>query len=214
MTASLLVCCIPICFAAKPKAPLTLSASECGAAGDGKTLNTEVLQAAIDRIGQAGGGTLVLRDGCFLTGGLFLRSNVELRIEAGATLLGSTNPYDYTAINMDNIPAGRGMDSSRMGLIVAQGVDNVKISGYGTIDGQGRALARRPRDDQRVDSPVDLPVDELSRFSAADASDEYQEASKRTYASETCILHGMQWGHYRKPSSPQQLRLGGVFRLL
>lgn len=141
MTASLLVCCIPICFAAKPKAPLTLSASECGAAGDGKTLNTEVLQAAIDRIGQAGGGTLVLRDGCFLTGGLFLRSNVELRIEAGATLLGSTNPYDYTAINMDNIPAGRGMDSSRMGLIVAQGVDNVKISGYGTIDGQGRALA-------------------------------------------------------------------------
>ena len=129
------------CFGAKPKAPITLIASECGAAGDGETLNTEILQAAIDKIGQAGGGTLVVSNGRYLTGGLFLRSNVELRIEAGATLLGSTNPYDYTAITLDNIPEGRGMDSSRMGLIVAQRVNNIKITGYGTIDGQGRALA-------------------------------------------------------------------------
>lgn len=129
------------CFGARPKGPITLVASECGAAGDGKTLNTEILQAAIDRIGKAGGGTFVVSNGCYLTGGLFLRSNVELRIEAGATLLGSTNPYDYTAITLDNIPEGRGMDSSRMGLIVAQGVNNIKITGYGTIDGQGRALA-------------------------------------------------------------------------
>lgn len=125
----------------KAKAPITINAASKGAIGDGKTLNTGILQSAIDEISKGGGGTLVLSDGEFLTGGLFLKDNVELRVEAGATLLGSTNPGDYAPVTLDNIPQGRGMDSSRMGLIVAQGVKNVKITGFGVIDGQGRELA-------------------------------------------------------------------------
>ncbi len=128
-------------FAAKPRTPLVIDASEAGAVADGKTLNTAVLQNAIDKISSAGGGTLVLKGGSFLTGNLFLKDNVELRVEAGATLLGSTNPFDYTLVTDTSIPEGRGLDSARMGLIIIHKVKNVKLSGYGTIDGQGRALA-------------------------------------------------------------------------
>ena len=126
---------------AKPKTPLVVDALSAGAVADGKTLNTKVLQDAIDRISSAGGGTLVLKGGSFLTGNLFLKDNVELRVEAGATLLGSTNPYDYTLVTDTSIPEGRGLDSARMGLIIIHKVNNVKLSGYGTIDGQGRELA-------------------------------------------------------------------------
>lgn len=65
--------------------------------GDGKTLNTQALQQAIDEISNNGGGCLTLTPGTYLTGMLIMKSNVELHLEAGATLLGSTNPYDYDA---------------------------------------------------------------------------------------------------------------------
>ena len=67
---------------------------------DGRTLCTQQLQQAIDALYKKGGGRLVLTKGAYLTGGLMLRSDVELRLEEGATLLGSTNPYDYQPINV------------------------------------------------------------------------------------------------------------------
>lgn len=128
-------------FAGKPGDALFVDAREAGAIGDGVTKDTEAMQAAIDRISAQGGGTLSLSDGTFLTGNLFLRDNVELRVEAGTTLLGSTDPEDYVPLEDIGMPEGRGKDSSRMGLLIAHRVKNVKLSGGGTIDGQGRALA-------------------------------------------------------------------------
>ena len=66
-----------------------------GAKGDGSTLNTEALQRAIDQAAAAGGGTVWVPSGEFLTGGLVLRSRVTLHLEAGAILRGSTRVEDY-----------------------------------------------------------------------------------------------------------------------
>jgi polygalacturonase len=73
----------------------SISVTQTGAIGDGQTLNTAAIQAAIDRCGEAGGGTVVFPAGRYVTGTLLLRSKIALRLEAGAALLGSTDLADY-----------------------------------------------------------------------------------------------------------------------
>jgi polygalacturonase len=101
-----------------------------GAIGDGKTLNTKAIQQAIDAVSEAGGGKLIVPEGTFLSGSLFLKSNVNLHLEKNATLLGSLNPDDYQSVR-------------RKGFLLADKQKNISITGKGTIDGQGRALALR-----------------------------------------------------------------------
>lgn len=117
---------------------LTLLATDMGAVGDGVTLNTEALQRGIDSLSTVGGGCLRLTPGSYLSGMLRLKSGVELWIDEGATLLGSTNPYDYDA------PKGigvRGDEDVHVGLIVADSAQQIAVRGRGVIDGQGLALA-------------------------------------------------------------------------
>ena len=70
-------------------------ATDFGVKADGKTLNTNSIQKGIDFVNEQGGGRLVFTTGNYLTGTIYLKSNVTLHLEEGATLLGSTNPWDY-----------------------------------------------------------------------------------------------------------------------
>ena len=106
----------------------------------GQTLCTQQLQHAIDSVYEAGGGRLTLSKGTYLTGGLMLRSGVELHLEEGATLLGSTNPYDYQPIGIAHSNDARN-DNASMALLMADRTENISITGSGTIDGQGLQLA-------------------------------------------------------------------------
>ncbi len=113
-----------------------------GAIPDGRTVNTKSIQAAIDRANADGGGMVMIPRGKFLSGSIQLKSNVELYLDEGALLLGSTNPYDYVscsgAVEANNSKAS---DKSELGLILAFEACNIKITGQGIIDGQGLALA-------------------------------------------------------------------------
>ncbi|MGB6429426.1 MAG: glycoside hydrolase family 28 protein [Candidatus Acidiferrales bacterium] len=105
-----------------------------GAVGDGKMLNTAAIQAAIDACAKAGGGTVLVPPGVFLTGPLFLKSHIVFEVVAGATLLGSANFSDYPTI------AGRweGLDRTVFAsLLTGMDLENVTIQGRGTLDGQG-----------------------------------------------------------------------------
>lgn len=111
-----------------------ISAQDAGAVADGKTLNTEKLQTAIDRLAAQGGGTLVIPSGTFLCGALFLKPGVHLRLEAGGVLKGSTDVRDYPKRRTrveghfeEWLPA----------LINADGCDHLRIHGEGTLDGSG-----------------------------------------------------------------------------
>lgn len=101
-----------------------------GAVGDGRTLNTIAIQAAIDHQGEKGGGVVIVPPGTFVTGTLFLASGITLHIESGSTLLGSTELEDYARYENGN----------QMGMIFAQDAQNISITGSGTIDGNGRAF--------------------------------------------------------------------------
>jgi polygalacturonase len=98
-----------------------------GAAGDGKSKDTEAIQRAIDAAGKEA-GTVVLDHGVYLSGALLLKTGVTLRIEKDATLLGSTEHADYRK-------------NRWMALIEAKDQRNISITGSGVIDGQGEALA-------------------------------------------------------------------------
>ncbi len=85
---------------------------------------TQGVQAAIDQCSEKGGGIAYLPPGLYTTGPLFLKDNVELRLEAGATIAQSQNPADWPA----GVPA----------LINSNGVKNIAITGRGTIDGKAQ----------------------------------------------------------------------------
>src|ERR1700748_3307598 len=69
--------------------------AEHGAVGNGTTLNTKAIQAVIDDCAQNGGGTVVIPKGVFLSGSIFLKPGVNLEIQEGGVLKGSTNIEDY-----------------------------------------------------------------------------------------------------------------------
>jgi polygalacturonase len=71
------------------------NASMFGAKSNGTTLNTSSIQKGIDYISENGGGRLVFYVGRYLTGTIYLRSNVTIHLEEGAILVGSPNPFDY-----------------------------------------------------------------------------------------------------------------------
>lgn len=105
--------------------------TEHGIRDDG-TLQTQKLQALIDRAGDEGGGTIVVSGGTFLTGALYFKQGTHLRIERGAVLMGSDDILDYplceTRIEGESClyyPA----------LINAAGLDGFSITGEGTLGG-------------------------------------------------------------------------------
>ncbi len=100
-----------------------------GAIADGKTNNTTSIQKAIDEASVNGGGLVMVPAGMFVTGVLNLRSNVELHLNKGAFLLGSTVRADY----------GEGKASA---LIVSTHQQRIAITGPGVIDGQGDDLLK------------------------------------------------------------------------
>ena len=117
-----------------------------GAVGDGTSLDTQAIQKAIDVCAAAGGGKVYLQGGTFLSGTLRLKSNVTLFVEAGATLLGSTNLADYPDITPEIIYLYR--DRFTRYLIYAEKEENICLAGRGVIDGQGIHFPAKPGDDK------------------------------------------------------------------
>lgn len=105
-----------------------------GAKGDGQTLNTTAIQAAIDDCHSKQGGTVLVPAGDFICGTIELKSGVTLHIGTNGRLLGSKRREDYTAGK--GVPSGNG----NIVFIYAVKAENISIEGNGTIDGNGLAF--------------------------------------------------------------------------
>jgi polygalacturonase len=115
--------------------PRVLEATSFGAVPDGRTVCTQGLQRAIDACAAAGGGTVVVPPGRYVTGALFLRSHVHLHLASGATLAGSGRFEDFPAIKGREEGVERLVHSS---LITGVDVEDVAVTGRGRLDGQGQ----------------------------------------------------------------------------
>lgn len=107
-----------------------------GATGEGKVLDTEAINRAIDQCNASGGGVVYAGPGTYLVGTVVLKSNVTLYLEAGATLLGSKNITDYAKAPG---PPEKG-DANQKHLLFARDAENIALVGPGRIDGQGAAF--------------------------------------------------------------------------
>ncbi len=124
---------------------LLLDVANFGAAGDGVKKDTLAIQAAVYCCPE--GGTVRISKGTYLTGPIFLKSNITILLEEGAILLGITDRYEYPILpgmvrRTDDIKKemsftsweGNPLDSFAS-IITGQNVENVNIIGKGIIDG-------------------------------------------------------------------------------
>lgn len=102
---------------------------------DGKTVQTEPIQKAIDQCAQQGGGTLRFPAGQYLSGPLFLRSNLRLHLEAGARLLASTEREIYRVTPQNEKYA---VMQGWIAFLNAVDEHDIALTGPGVIDGQGQ----------------------------------------------------------------------------
>jgi len=110
----------------------TFLLSDYGAVGDGTTKNTAAFKQAIEACHQAGGGRVVVPQGTFLTGAIYLKSNVNLHLADSATILFSRDSSDYPIV----FTRWEGMECMNYSaFIYAYGEENIAITGNGTLDG-------------------------------------------------------------------------------
>lgn len=92
------------------------------------------IQESIDTLHQKGGGRVSFRPGIYTCGTIYLRSNINLHIPAGARLLGHSSPEQYDDFSEPDTVSPEG---SRKCLIACANAHNISITGCGEINGQG-----------------------------------------------------------------------------
>ncbi len=115
----------------------TYNITDFGAKGDGRTLATQAVQAAIDACHKDRGGTVLVPAGVFVIGTVEMKSNVTLEIAAQGKLLGSADGRQYHAADGIPLRGDSTLGDGNVGLIFAVEAENIAIIGQGTIDGQG-----------------------------------------------------------------------------
>ena len=141
---ALLLCGIEFSFA-----QTIYDVTAAGAVGDGKTDDAKAIQLTIDRCSAEGGGRVLFpRNHTFLAGPIELKSNVELHLEATATL--KANP-DESIYQLSAFGENRG---EGMLWLYANDAENLSITGKGTIHGNGIAFMGKELEDSYELKPL------------------------------------------------------------
>ncbi|GAB3235162.1 glycoside hydrolase family 28 protein [Algoriphagus aestuariicola] len=112
------------------------SIADYGAVGNGLIKNSEAFKSAIEEVNQKGGGKVIVPRGIWLTGPITLLSNVNLHLDDGALIIFSRDKDDYPLVET----SFEGLNTVRcLSPINAYQVENIAITGKGTIDGSGDA---------------------------------------------------------------------------
>ncbi|MBD1395353.1 rhamnogalacturonidase [Mucilaginibacter glaciei] len=112
-----------------------------GAKGDGKMLDSKAINKAIDAAAKAGGGTVFLPAGNYLSGSIHLKSDISVYLEQGATIIATSEEndgeYDAEEVTVNTIYQDSGHSHFHNSLIWGDSLHNVSILGPGRIWGRG-----------------------------------------------------------------------------
>jgi polygalacturonase len=147
----------------RPEIPdRTFDVRQYGAVEGGTAKNTQAIRRAIQAAAKAGGGTVLIPAGRWLTGPIHLESNLNLRIAKGAEVLFSQDVNDYRPAVFCR---HEGIECYKLSpFIYANGKKNIAITGEGTLNGQGQPWWKLPGQDKagaalRKMAEEDVPVD-------------------------------------------------------
>lgn len=138
--------CDPLWVKTKEK-PEIFNILDFGAVADGKTLNTAAIQKAIDACKP--GGKVYIPEGTFVSGAIFLKSDMTLFIEKGGILLGSPEPADYPVMKYRFEGRETMCYASLVNTKDGERLQNITIAGEGTIDANGNKLIDRELSEKR-----------------------------------------------------------------
>ena len=116
---------------------LEVSIVDLGADPTGREKSTEAFDAAISLVSESGGGRVIVPDGTFLTGAIHLQDNVDLHLEDDATIRFSQDKRDYLPVVKTRFEGVELYNYSP--FIYGYQVENVAITGNGTLDGNADA---------------------------------------------------------------------------
>lgn len=120
---------------------MVINIKDKGAVGDGATCNTKLIQDAINACCKAGGGKVIISEGCYVTGTLYMKSNVMLEINQSATLLASPDITQYgTDTHYNRYRNEHDLDRC---WIYAEDQENFGICGLGKLDGNAKAFPNK-----------------------------------------------------------------------
>ncbi len=175
----------PDITAALPKIPdARFNLADFGGRGDSTTLNTEAFKKAVAAIEKAGGGHLIVPAGTYKTLSFTLTSQMDLHLEAGATIKAPEKLEEYGIPDPNEPQPANSTDQSRNGgdsgvgrdklpaLISGSKLTDVSITGSGTIDGSGamfwiwsdKAARRYPPGRRIVPRPMLISLTKVKRL--------------------------------------------------
>lgn len=132
-----------------------------GAVPGGEVKNTAAIAAAITAVSTAGGGTVLVPAGRWLTGPIHLRSRINLHLATGAVLVFSDLPEDYLPVVF--VRSGGIELYNYSPLVYARDCEDIAITGSGRLDGNARAWwpwAKRETRDQFRMGKEGVPVEQ------------------------------------------------------
>jgi polygalacturonase len=174
---------------ALPAAAKKYDAKALGAKADGISKDTAILQKILDNCAAAGGGEVILPPGKYLTGSLQIGSHTTLRLDEGATLLGSPDIEDYPVMPVRW--EGEWRDGHRA-LLSSEKTENVALVGLGTIQGPPLALAQlRPDNRGHVRGPSIFEPIDVKNLTLKDFTVRYQRmwSIHMTYCENILVDH-------------------------
>jgi len=165
----------------------TFQVADYGAVADGKTDNTAAFAKAISAANAAGGGHVVVAKGTYVTGAIYLKSNVDLNLAAGATLKfgGDASKFPTVLTRYEGIEC-----MNRSPMIYAHGEHNIAVTGSGVLDAGGTSSWNKGSDRAYLDGLVAKGVPPEQRVVPGSGHD-MRSTFIEPYSCDTVLIQGI-----------------------